>query len=187
MFLEHHRLFGARVPRGRHGHLVHPRIERNGLSEQRRRDALAVDLHLRAGRARGLDLHGQLGHARLDLRQLGLGLVDGGLESGRRARGELGTDDRAVRLGRLHQAPDRGLALGDAEHVRRRGEDLLRTLELVERLGELSFALQVVAFLEELPRGSSLCVGDLGEGRRAGQGGRAEGHEQDELSHGHPQ
>ena len=116
------------------------------------------------GTPRRLDLDDELRDARLDLRELALGLIDGGLERRRGARRQRRPQHRAVGLRRLDQAPERRLALGDAEQVGRRGEDLLGALELVERLGELARALELVALLEQFAGGGALGVADLGEG-----------------------
>ena len=185
--LQHHGLLGAHVPRGEHEHLVRPRIELEGFPEERRGHRLAVDLELGSRHVGRLHLDDELGHPWLDLRELSPGLIDGGLERGRRARGQGRTHECPVGLRGRHEVAQRRVALGDAEDVGRRAEDLLRALELVERLGELPRALELVPLLEELPGRRALRLGDLRpRGRRPGQGrsGARDGQEEEKTSHG---
>ena len=156
-------LLGARVPRREDRDLVNACVERHGFAQERARHVLAVDLHLGVLHARRLHLDDESGDARLHLRELRLGLIDGRLERGRRARRQGRTQDLSVGLCGLDEPSERSVALGDAKEVRRRGKDLLRALELVERLGEVARALELVALLEELARPRALGVAHLSE------------------------
>jgi hypothetical protein len=83
------------------------------------------------------------------------------MERGRRAFRHRRSQYLPVRLGGFDEAAERRLAFGDSQHIRGRGERLLRPLKLVESLAESSSSLQVVSLLEQLPRRRTLGVCDL--------------------------
>jgi hypothetical protein len=123
-----------------------------------------LQTHVRHSR---LNLHDDLGDARLDLFELRFRLVDGRLECRRRSGSKYGSQHQPIRFSRLDELAERRLALGDSQLVGRRRKHLLGALKLVERFGEVPLALQLVALLEEVACGRSLGIADLPEcGRR---------------------
>ena len=149
---------------------MHARVRRPRYADECRLDRLPVDGDEQAGGILRRHLDGEVRDARLDLRELRGGLVTGLAECFGRSGVEIEARDAAVRLGRFDELEQRGLALGDVECRRRRGERIVRALEFVERVREPPRLLKRGARDEKLAHSLAIRVGDL----LLGRGGRGE-------------